>query len=111
MKKLNVSKLGIIGTVGVPAKYGGFETLVHHLVLNLNQKFDITVFNSKPAYSEEERVAEWKGAKMVYLPLKANGFQSVLYDLYAMFRAVKTCDFLLILGVSAGLFFPGSSSP
>lgn len=106
MKKLNVSKLGIIGTVGVPAKYGGFETLVHHLVLHLNQKFDITVYNSKPAYTEEERVEEWEGAKMVYLPIKANGFQSVFYDLYAMLLGIRSCDFLLVLGVSAGLFFP-----
>ncbi len=106
MKKLNLSKLGIIGTVGVPAKYGGFETLVHHLVLNLNQQFDITVYNSKAAYTEEERVEEWEGAKLVYVPFKANGFQSVIYDLFSMLHAIRKCDFLLVLGVSAGLFFP-----
>ncbi|MFT4762031.1 MAG: hypothetical protein ACI9LN_004014, partial [Saprospiraceae bacterium] len=31
-------KLAVIGTVGVPAKYGGFETLAHYLVKNLNKK-------------------------------------------------------------------------
>ena len=25
-------KISIIGTVGIPAKYGGFETLTEHLV-------------------------------------------------------------------------------
>ena len=106
MRAQKESALGIIGTVGVPAKYGGFETLVHHLVKNLNRKFDITVYNSKSAYGEEERIREWEGAKIVYVPLKANGFQSVFYDLFSMLHAIWRCDFLLILGVSAGIFFP-----
>ncbi len=106
MEKIDLPKLGIIGTVGVPAKYGGFETLAHHLVLNLNHKFDITVYNSENAYSDEEKVAKWKGAKMVYVPLNANGIQSIFYDLYAMFHAIRNCEYLLVLGVSAGLFFP-----
>ena len=33
------SSIGIIGTVGVPARYGGFETLVHQLVLQLEVHF------------------------------------------------------------------------
>ena len=37
-------KVSIIGTVGLPAKYGGFETLVNHLTINLADQFDITVF-------------------------------------------------------------------
>lgn len=99
-------KLGIIGTVGVPSKYGGFETLVHHLVLNLNEQFDITVYCSKKAYSESERVEEWNGAKMKYLPFKANGVQSIIYDLVSIVNALIYCDTLLILGVSGCLFLP-----
>ena len=37
-------RVAIIGTTGLPAKYGGFETLAHHLVDRLNQRFDLTVF-------------------------------------------------------------------
>jgi len=102
----NKTKLGIIGTVGVPAKYGGFETLVHHLVLNLNNDFDITVYCSEKAYTEEERVATWNGAKMKYIPLKANGAQSIAYDLWSMIDALRNCDKLLVLGVSACMFLP-----
>ena len=76
--------LGIIGTVGVPAKYGGFETLLHQLVLNLNNDFDMTVYCSSQAYPENERLNSWKGAKIKYLPLKANGYQSVFYDLFSI---------------------------
>ncbi|MEM1324251.1 MAG: DUF1972 domain-containing protein [Bacteroidota bacterium] len=99
-------KLGIIGTVGVPAKYGGFETLVHYLVKNLNQQIDITVYASKKAYSKEERVEEWNGAKLKYIPLKANGIQSIFYDIFSIFHALIYCDVLLVLGVSGCIILP-----
>ena len=69
MKK---TKVGIIGTVGVPAKYGGFETLAQQLVLNLGQQLDLTVYSSSKSYSKAERVDTWEGAKIKYIPLKAN---------------------------------------
>lgn len=102
----NKNRLGIIGTVGVPARYGGFETLAHQLVLNLNEEFDITVYNSTKHYSAKERVPEWNGAKIKYIPLSANGFQSILYDVVSMIHALIFCDIMLILGVSGCLFLP-----
>ena len=98
--------IGIIGTVGVPAKYGGFETLVHQLVLNLNKEFDITVYCSSLAYPEKERVNTWEGAKIKYIPLKANGYQSVFYDLVSIIHALFNSNVLLILGVSGCIFLP-----
>ncbi len=99
-------KLGIIGTVGVPARYGGFETLAHQLVENLNQDYSITVYNSTKHYSAKERVKEWNGARIKYIPLSANGFQSIFYDIISIIHAVLFCDVLLILGVSGCLFLP-----
>jgi len=104
--KINKNKLGIIGTVGVPARYGGFETLAHQLVLNLNEEFDITVYNSTKHYSAKERVKEWEGAKIKYIPLSANGFQSIFYDVISIIHAIIYCDIMLILGVSGCLFLP-----
>ena len=100
------ARLAIIGTVGVPGKYGGFETLAHHLVLQLADRYDITVYNSKPAYPPEERRQEWQGARIVWLPLKANGPQSILYDILSMLHALFTADVLLVLGVSGCIFLP-----
>jgi len=99
-------KLGIIGTVGVPARYGGFETLAHQLVENLNNKHQITVYNSTKHYSSEERVPTWKGAKIKYIPISANGVYSIFYDIISMIHAVIFCEVLLILGVSGCLFLP-----
>ena len=55
MKK-SLLKLAVIGSVGVPAKYGGFETLVHFLVQNLHERLDLTVYCSEHNYAKEERV-------------------------------------------------------
>lgn len=70
-------KIAIIGTVGVPANYGGFETLAEHLIEDLGKKHDITVYCSGKKYPKAERVATYKNAKLKYLPLDANGIQSI----------------------------------
>jgi len=100
------TKVGIIGTVGVPAKYGGFETLAHQLVENLGQQMDLTVYSSSKSYSKKERIKTWKGASIKYIPLKANGAQSIPYDILSMLHAMIFCDVLLILGVSGCIFLP-----
>ena len=35
-------KLAIVGTVGIPAKYGGFETLTEYITKDLSEEYDIT---------------------------------------------------------------------
>ena len=100
----NLLKIGIIGTVGIPAKYGGFETLVEYLTLNLRNKFDITVYCSSVAYYEE--LPRHNGARLKYIKLKANGVQSIPYDIISIFKSLKDSDVLLILGVSGCLVLP-----
>lgn len=98
-------KVAIIGTVGVPANYGGFETLVENLLLhNISDNLQYSVYCSTKNYAEKRWV--YKGAKMVYIPLKANGIQSVVYDIVSIIKAVNQSDVLLILGVSGCIIFP-----
>ncbi len=99
-------KLAIIGTAGVPARYGGFETLAHHLVQELQTDFDIHVYCSNRYYSKAERVKKWNGARLFHLPLNANGIQSILYDIISVLHAIWYADTLLILGVSGGIIIP-----
>ncbi len=106
MKKSHLPQMGIIGTVGVPARYGGFETLAHYLVIHLRKRFDLTIYCSGKTYHPEERKKTWKGANLHYIPLEANGFQSIIYDIWSMIHAIRHCDVLLILGVSGCLFLP-----
>ncbi|MEO1436366.1 MAG: DUF1972 domain-containing protein, partial [Bacteroidota bacterium] len=100
------SKIALIGTVGVPGKYGGFETLAHQLVENLTGEVDFTVYSSTVHYSKEERVNNWKGARIKWIPLNANGARSIVYDIISIFHALLYADVLLILGVSGCIILP-----
>jgi len=99
-------KIAIIGTVGLPANYGGFETLADHLVDNLAEKWDISVYCSGKKYAKNERLKSYKGARLIYLPLDANGAQSIIYDCLSILHAIFYADILLILGVSGGFMLP-----
>jgi len=97
---LNIS---IIGTAGIPARYGGFETLAENLVTHNSGGAAYTVFCSSRLY--HERPATYHGARLRYISLSANGASSILYDLIGMLRSLRS-DVMLILGVSGCVFLP-----
>lgn len=99
-----MKKISIIGTVGVPANYGGFETLVENL-LNDGVDNSISVYCSSKAY--EKKVSSYKNAKLFYIPLNANGAQSIPYDILSLCHAIyKKTDVILLLGVSGAIILP-----
>lgn len=101
-----MKKVAIVGTMGVPAKYGGFETLVENIIgENASPEIEYTIFCSKKAYTEYPET--YKGAKLKYVSLKANGAQSMPYDIISMMRCwFKGFDTVVVLGVSGCLFLP-----
>jgi glycosyltransferase involved in cell wall biosynthesis len=99
-------KVAIIGTNGLPAKYGGFETLANYLTLNLKDEFDFIVYCSKT--TKEKRLYSFNDAKLIYFPFKANGWQSLLYDIVSIFHAFFVSDVLVILGYAGAFAFPFS---
>ncbi len=105
-KKDIKSKIAIIGTVGLPAKYGGFETLAEHLVDNMSDEYDITVYCSAKKYEKADRQPKYKNARLVFLPLDANGVQSIPYDTWSIIHALFYADVLLILGVAGAWILP-----
>jgi glycosyltransferase involved in cell wall biosynthesis len=97
--------ISIIGTVGVPACYGGFETLVENLLDESEQGINITVYCSSKNYTKQ--LQKYKNAQLRYIPLNANGAQSIPYDIWSLCHAVfKGSDNILLLGVSGAIFLP-----
>ncbi len=96
-------KIAIIGTVGLPAKYGGFETLAENLVRYQKDEFIYTVFCTKSEYSK--RPNKFLKANLNYINLKANGIFSILYDFISMLKSLNN-NVLLVLGVSGSIFLP-----
>ncbi|MBL4605956.1 MAG: DUF1972 domain-containing protein [Flavobacteriaceae bacterium] len=100
---MSKKKIAIIGTVGIPAKYGGFETLTEQLINNLHSEFDFTVYCSGFSYKNREK---YPLAKRVFIPLDANGKSSIIYDFISIIHAVFYADVILLLGVSAAFMIP-----
>jgi glycosyltransferase involved in cell wall biosynthesis len=97
-------KIAIIGTNGVPAKYGGFETLVEYLAEYLSDSFDITVYCSSKF--QHDKVKSYKGVNLCYINLSANGWQSIFFDFLSLLYSYKKFDKVLILGCSGSIFQP-----
>lgn len=99
-------KVSIVGTVGVPANYGGFETLVENLLSNgMAEKSQVTVYCSGKSYAR--KIDYYKSAKLEYINLNANGVSSIFYDIASILTAIKKkSDCILILGVSGALVIP-----
>jgi glycosyltransferase involved in cell wall biosynthesis len=102
------STIAVIGTVGIPAAYGGFETLVENLArFHRASKLGSTlvVYCSGPNYPE--RPSTHLGAELRYIPLSANGRSSVLYDALSLLSAIRRgADVCLLLGVSGAIALP-----
>lgn len=99
-------QIAIIGTVGLPARYGGFETLADHLVQAAARRglaHRLTIWCSAPQ-SATPPPATYLGARLRYLPLRANGAQSIPYDAVSLWQAARSGHgAALVLGVSGAV--------
>ena len=99
-----MKEVAIIGAVGLPPMYGGFETLAEYLTKYLSSEYQMSMYCSAKSY--EKKLATYNGASLKYIDLKANGIESIPYDIVSMVKACKHADTLLILGVSGCIALP-----
>ncbi len=110
-EKVDVSahaKIAILGAVGVPGNYGGFETLAENLVRYHHDQAlpcDLTVYCSSVSYAEKR--SRYLSAMLIYIPFKANGIQSIPYDIVSLLSSILRCrNVLLLLGVPGAIVLP-----
>jgi glycosyltransferase involved in cell wall biosynthesis len=107
MSSRRVYDLSIVGTVGLPAAYGGFETLAEQLTLRLSAQRAIQVFcTGKRQPDKLSRPQTASGAALTYVEWDANGWQSMPYDFISLWRAARQTKTILVLGVSGCLLLP-----
>ncbi|MFL2945994.1 MAG: DUF1972 domain-containing protein [Parvibaculales bacterium] len=101
-------RIAIIGTVGIPANYGGFETLAENLVRyhhETNNPSVLTVWCSGKGLHDNP--SNYLSSSLRYVNLNANGLQSIPYDILSLLQVVfLRYDRVLVLGVSGALFIP-----
>lgn len=102
---MSSTSIAFIGTVGVPNVYGGFEAFLEVSVPVLVQRgHRVTVSCDASRYVD--RAPDWHGATRVFIGVSANGAASVLHDTLAFIKVFATHRNIVVLGVSAGIFFP-----
>ena len=92
-------KIGILGTRGIPARYGGFETLAEELSARLAARgHDVTVYTRTRYATPGLHI--WRGARVrvlptvptKYLDTVVHGFLSSLDAMIESFDAVLVCN-------------------
>ena len=97
-------KLAIIGTNGLPCRYGGWDNLMLNLLKELGGSLEIEVYTSKS--NSIPGIIKFMGAQIKIVPLRANGWQSVFYDGLSLLRSLPKNNYILVLGTSGAIFFP-----
>ena len=96
------NRIVILGMVGVPANYGGFETLAENLVqyhAAMSLPDALTVYCSSKSYPTKS--SAYLSARLKYVPLNANGAQSIPYDIVSVFSAVwNRSDVILLMWIA-----------
>lgn len=97
--------LSILGTRGVPARHGGFETFAEKLSLYLVEKgWRVTVYCQDEG---EGKITEstWQGVRRIHIPVRGRGAAgTVIFDLRATYRALREEGLFLTLGYNTAVF-------
>ncbi|MCL2659479.1 MAG: DUF1972 domain-containing protein [Acidobacteriaceae bacterium] len=96
-------KIAILGTRGIPARYGGFETFAERLAIGLvAHGCDVTVFCES---GEIDEPCIFHGVKLRYVPAPRLGpLQTILYDARCLWAARNGYDVVYMLGYGAAPF-------
>jgi glycosyltransferase involved in cell wall biosynthesis len=99
-------RIAIVGSRGIPAKYGGFETAVEAVAPRLVE-IGWNVFVSCEGPRDQSKPAAYKGVTLFYFPVRPffRIIYEVLYDVYSLVKSSLVCDCIYMLGYGAGLFF------
>jgi glycosyltransferase involved in cell wall biosynthesis len=98
-------KIAILGSRGIPANYGGFETFAEELSARLVKKgHNVTVYCCSPYSKNREKL--YKGINRVVLPtIRHKILEKPLFNLLSLLHvAFTTTDVILMLGVSVSPF-------
>lgn len=103
-----IQRIAVVGTRGVPGRYGGFETLAEQLARSFDpQIIQLGIYGQRSAYAPAERKGPFAGHKRIWMPLDAGGMQSLLHDALQLFHAsAARNDAILLLGTSGAWALP-----
>jgi glycosyltransferase involved in cell wall biosynthesis len=97
--------LRILGTRGIPAAHGGFETFAEHLALYLQDKGWRVVVYCQEHGPKEIRRDTWRGIERILISVPGDGVASTMhFDWLSIQDAARTKDLCLTLGYNTAIF-------
>ena len=102
---MNLPSLHILGTRGVPAAHGGFETFAENFALYLvDRGWNATVYcqdsGRGPIFEDT-----WRGIQRIHIPIEKDGpVGTIAFDWKAVRHAAKHAQLCLTLGYNTAVF-------
>lgn len=104
-------RLAILGTRGIPATYGGFETFAEHMALHLVEHgWEVTVYCQELGTGPVHE-SVWQGVRLVHVPVASDGARgSINFDWRTACMAAREAQgdpgaLVLTLGYNTALFW------
>jgi glycosyltransferase involved in cell wall biosynthesis len=100
-----VKRLRILGTRGIPARHGGFETFAEALALHLAARgWQVSVYCQAEGRGAP-RSEDWRGVELVHVPVRQHGaLATAVFDWRATLHAARRPGLALTLGYNTAAF-------
>ena len=97
--------LHIVGTRGIPANHGGFETFAEKLALYLAARgWSVSVYCQEVGGGRSYETC-WQGINRIHVPVKQQGpVGTIVFDLKAVIHSLSAGGLLLTLGYNTAFF-------
>ena len=97
--------INIIGTRGIPARYGGFETFAEKLSLYLvKKKWVVNVFCQEFGKSKPSKM-KWNGINLIRIPVNFKGpLSTIIFDFKSALISSHIKGLCLTLGYNTAIF-------
>lgn len=100
----------ILGTRGIPASHGGFETFAEHLALYLAERgWNVGVYCQEDVAKVDRRIRSehWRGIELIKIQVSSKGPRATLeFDAISVHHAASRQAVSLVLGYNSGLYLP-----
>lgn len=100
----------ILGTRGIPAAHGGFETFAEQLALFLADRgWRVGVYcqDEVPAVTQRFRSEMWRGVELIHTQIASAGPRATLeFDWHSLRHAARRSAVCLVLGYNSAVFLP-----
>jgi glycosyltransferase involved in cell wall biosynthesis len=97
--------LYILGTRGVPAAHGGFETFAQRFALYMRDRgWSVTVYCQADEGSKDPVIDDWQGIRRVTIAADAGAGGTMKFDWACVRHAMKERGVMLVLGYNTAIF-------